>query len=150
MPAPTADFVARKGRTPALFPVRAELPMPVLGVIQPCPPARGSAPWRSIRATPDPADGEYRFPGILTVYDLAGHRVCRQDLGPLTAGTHHTRWDGRNTAELNVSSGLYVLQLETSSGESQSIKGLLVRWCYLGSAYRESTRKGSPTGVPRH
>jgi hypothetical protein len=72
---------------------------------------------------------ETRVPATLTltVFDLAGHRVSRQDLGPLTAGTHHVRWDGRNTAGHNVSSGLYVLQLETSSGESQSIKGLLVR-----------------------
>jgi len=63
----------------------------------------------------------------LYIYDVAGRLVAKQDLDGMSAGSHQVRWDGQNSAGRNVPSGTYLLRLETFSGESQTVKGLLIR-----------------------
>jgi 7-cyano-7-deazaguanine synthase in queuosine biosynthesis len=69
------------------------------------------------------------IPGQMTlgVFDLAGRQVMRRDLGTLGTGFHHVRWDGRSSDGHNVASGIYVFQLSHSSGESRTVKGMLLR-----------------------
>ncbi|MCF7913400.1 MAG: right-handed parallel beta-helix repeat-containing protein [Candidatus Cloacimonetes bacterium] len=49
----------------------------------------------------------------LTVYNLQGKRVKTLLNGMLTAASHNVIWDGRNESGENVSSGVYIYQLQT-------------------------------------
>ena len=59
-----------------------------------------------------PQDGPVR----LTVHDVRGRlvRVLRDGMVP--AGSHQVRWDGRDAGGRAVASGLYLVQLQTTSG----------------------------------
>src|SRR2546422_3168819 len=79
------------------------------------------------RPSPDPfgpdAGGltaSYSLPAAAQVraglYDLAGARVARVMDGPVTAGNHVLRWDGRADDGRPAPAGLYVIRLETAAG----------------------------------
>ena len=52
----------------------------------------------------------------LAVYSIDGRRVRTLARGPLPAGMHSRRWDGRDDAEHELASGVYVVRLATSAG----------------------------------
>ncbi len=52
-------------------------------------------------------------PGAVRVYNLAGRMVRTLAEGTLDAGVQNITWDGRNEAGLPVSSGVYLMRLET-------------------------------------
>jgi plastocyanin len=70
--------------------------------------------------TPNPTHGALAFaiatprlgPVSLTVHDLAGRRVARVNDGPLPAGEHPFRWDGRGADGRLLESGRYYIRLE--------------------------------------
>ena len=55
-------------------------------------------------------------PAQLTVYDLRGRAVANLVDRDLGAGEHTVTWDGRDAQGVAVSSGVYVMQLETRDG----------------------------------
>jgi flagellar hook assembly protein FlgD len=97
-------------------------------------PTAVSAETRGPRITlagvaPNPASGsaDIRFdlPGSawarLGLYDAAGRRVRTLLEGPLSAGPHVVRWDGRNDRGAALGAGVYFARL-TSAGVSLSRK----------------------------
>jgi subtilisin family serine protease len=62
----------------------------------------------------------------LAVFDLSGRRVRELVRGPLTAGTHVARWDGRDAAGRAVASGFYFARLE-GAGETATGRILVLR-----------------------
>jgi flagellar hook assembly protein FlgD len=61
------------------------------------------------------------------VYDLAGRLISHHEMGHIVAGQYHVRWDGCNGEGHEVASGLYVLQIRNTLGESSTVKGILLR-----------------------
>jgi hypothetical protein len=70
-----------------------------------------------------PAAGQAR----LEVYDIRGHRVRVLADGTLPAGSQRAAWDGLDDAGRAVSSGTYLLRLETGSGRGLTRKLMLMR-----------------------
>jgi len=64
-------------------------------------------------------------PAVLRVADLGGRLVRALRAGPLPAGVHRLKWDGRDGSGVRVRSGLYLVSLD-SPGVSRSLKLLLV------------------------
>jgi hypothetical protein len=62
----------------------------------------------------------------LAVFDLSGRRVRELVRGPLPAGTHVARWDGRDAAGRAVASGFYFARLE-GAGEAATGRILVLR-----------------------
>jgi hypothetical protein len=62
----------------------------------------------------------------LAVYDLTGRKVKTLAQGPLSDGTHHFTWDGTSDAGEKVSSGIYLLSLE-SRGHIRTRKIVLTK-----------------------
>ncbi|MBN2172390.1 MAG: T9SS type A sorting domain-containing protein [Candidatus Krumholzibacteriota bacterium] len=62
----------------------------------------------------------------LVVIDVTGRRVATLFDGPLAAGVHERRWDGRDDAGNPVASGVYLVRLETDAGRWAQ-KAVLVR-----------------------
>jgi len=52
----------------------------------------------------------------LTVYDVSGRRIATLQNGPLDVGPHFVTWNGRTSAGLLATSGVYYYTLETSTG----------------------------------
>jgi hypothetical protein len=59
----------------------------------------------------------------LSVYDLTGRLVFRQELGRVPAGQQKVQWDGRDAEGREVASGLYVFRITNSLGEASTVKG---------------------------
>ncbi|MBK9303477.1 MAG: T9SS type A sorting domain-containing protein [bacterium] len=66
-------------------------------------------------------------PLALEIFDMSGRRLGARALGSFGPGVHRVRWDGRDGAGTNVSSGMYLLRLKGSTAESQAMKVLLLR-----------------------
>ncbi len=66
-------------------------------------------------------------PARLEVYDLRGALVRVLANGSLPAGAQRVAWDGRDDAGQEVSSGTYLLRLETNTGRGLTRKLMLVR-----------------------
>jgi hypothetical protein len=62
----------------------------------------------------------------ITVYDMAGHRVSVLTNQMYSAGSHAIDWDGRDATGRSVSSGTYLVRME-SAGRAESKKVMLVR-----------------------
>lgn len=62
----------------------------------------------------------------LTVWDMKGRAVRRLVDRMQSAGSHHIRWDGRSRDNREVSSGIYILGLQTG-GIRKSARILLIR-----------------------
>jgi len=62
----------------------------------------------------------------LVVYDALGRTVRTLVNGPLPAGTHTVRWDGRDDTGAAVSSGVYLYRL-TAGGVTETRRMTLVR-----------------------
>jgi hypothetical protein len=62
----------------------------------------------------------------IAIYNTLGQRIRTLFDGPRNAGTHTLNWDGQDGKGLPVSSGIYLVQLETE-GTRLSRKMLLVR-----------------------
>jgi hypothetical protein len=62
----------------------------------------------------------------LAIYDVQGRKVRDLPGGPLPAGTHRVRWDGRDDLGHAAASGLYFLKV-TAGAESAMRRLLLVR-----------------------
>ena len=67
-----------------------------------------------------------RQPVRLDLYDAGGHRVRALWAGVADPGTHARIWNGQDDAGRSVSSGTYVVRLE-SEGTVRSRKLSLVR-----------------------
>ena len=65
-------------------------------------------------------------PTRLIVYDIFGREVRRLADGPLPAGTHSLRWDGRDADGRMQPAGVYLYGLE-KAGACQSRKMLLIK-----------------------
>lgn len=65
-------------------------------------------------------------PVTLDIYDIQGRLVRRLWEGPLRAGAHQMRWDGRDERGIPAATGTYVGWLR-STGETQVQKMLLLR-----------------------
>jgi hypothetical protein len=69
-------------------------------------------------------DGTYSA----VIYDLNGRRVnTLLRNSAIAAGTTALKWDGRDPAGLIVSSGVYLLQVKSTSGQQQTQKLILVK-----------------------
>ncbi len=53
----------------------------------------------------------------LDVLDVAGRRVRSLERGPLSAGQHSVRWDGRDQTGRQTGVGVYFVRLETTDGQ---------------------------------
>ncbi len=62
----------------------------------------------------------------LIVYDTLGRTVRTLASGPLPAGTHVVRWDGRDDTGAPVSSGVYLYRLD-AGGVADTRRMTLVR-----------------------
>ncbi len=62
----------------------------------------------------------------LEVYDVLGRRVRTLHDGPVAAGEHRLRWDGRNDAGQTVGNGVYMARLRTGA-VTQTIKFMLIK-----------------------
>lgn len=88
----------------------------------------------SLSVSPHPARarGAVRFTlasageARLELFDAAGRRVRVLADGPLAAGAHERRWDGRDDAGRAVRPGLYLVRLGTREGARTA------RWAWLG------------------
>ncbi len=69
-----------------------------------------------------PNDG----PVLLTIHDVAGHKVAILANRTFTAGEHTVRWDGRDLYGSNVASGIYLLRMN-GQGVEETAKLTLVR-----------------------
>ncbi|MBZ0268314.1 T9SS type A sorting domain-containing protein [bacterium] len=69
-------------------------------------------------ATPQPSTVR------LDVFDVTGRRVIRLVDGPLPAGSHTARWDGRDASGSRVASGVYLLRL--SAGDEVRTKDMVL------------------------
>jgi len=63
---------------------------------------------------------------VLTIYDLKGNVVRTVWTGPLPKGLSRFEWNGRDTGNRSVSSGVYLVQLQ-ALGRKSSIRMLLLR-----------------------
>ncbi len=57
----------------------------------------------------------------LTVYDLSGRVVTELINKNITAGTHHTIWDGKTSNGSQVSSGVYIYKLTAKSNQTKQV-----------------------------
>ncbi len=62
----------------------------------------------------------------LIVYDALGRTIRTLANGPLPAGKHTIRWDGRDNSGAPVSSGVYLYRL-TAGGVAETRRMTLVR-----------------------
>jgi agmatine/peptidylarginine deiminase len=67
-------------------------------------------------------------PGVvrLTVFDTSGRAVARLVDGPLGAGPHEARWDGRSEEGARVAAGVYLFVLD-AQGERHARRAVLLR-----------------------
>lgn len=85
-------------------------------------PGRISKPGFSRPPSPNPSRGEVAFAIVLPrsantrleVHDVSGRMVAQLANGPLSAGEHAFRWDGRARAGGEVQSGRYFITLEAA------------------------------------
>ncbi len=63
----------------------------------------------------------------LSIIDLAGRRVRTLVAGPLRAGLHRVRWDGRDRRGVEVASGVYFARLRAEGSPPVTRKLTLVR-----------------------
>jgi flagellar hook assembly protein FlgD len=85
------------------------------------------------RPFPNPARGPVSFPVSLPVagpvrmeiHDVTG-RLIASSSSPLAAGVGVLSWDGRDTRDRTVSSGIYLVSI-AAAGESRSFRVLRVR-----------------------
>jgi hypothetical protein len=60
----------------------------------------------------------------LRIYDAAGRHVRTLTEGPLAAGAHSARWDGRDARGATVGSGVYFLRLEADRELEGGVRAL--------------------------
>ncbi|HMB70099.1 MAG TPA: FlgD immunoglobulin-like domain containing protein, partial [bacterium] len=60
------------------------------------------------------------------VYSLAGRRVRELAAGPLAAGAHDLRWDGRDEQGQPVAAGTYMIRVQTGE-DTHTVKTTLLR-----------------------
>jgi hypothetical protein len=63
----------------------------------------------------------------LTVYDVTGRLVAKLYSAQTGPGAHRVSWSGRSASGGRVASGLYVVRLVTSTGESATAKVVVTR-----------------------
>ena len=97
-----------------------------IGDVTAAPPARLRTPELDVVPNPFNPATEIRFElgapssARLEIFDVSGRRVRALHEGPLTAGLHRFRWDGRDMADRAVASGLYFARLHTRVGEARA------------------------------
>lgn len=92
------------------------------------------APKLILAAAPNPFNPSLRLalelpapgPATLEILDLRGRRVVELQHGPLAAGRHEFRWDGRDDAGQDLPSGTYVARLRQADAV-RSVKLTLAR-----------------------
>ena len=62
----------------------------------------------------------------LSVFDMTGRKIAELANGTFAEGSHPVQWNGQDTSGRDVSSGTYLVQMETEGGV-QSSKMMLVR-----------------------
>src|SRR5262249_14255099 len=97
-------------RNQSTAPATAPPPIPTALRLAPPVPNPASGPVVLALALPAAADP------VLRVHDLAGRFVRSVPAGPLPAGIHSLRWDGRTAAGGPAPNGIYFLDVETAQG----------------------------------
>ncbi len=64
---------------------------------------------------------------ILIIYNISGREVVKLVDGNLHEGFRHAIWDGKDKSGIQVSSGIYLYSIRTSSGFNATKKMVLVR-----------------------
>jgi serine protease AprX len=90
---------------------------------------------RLVRASPNPASlrttVSFRVPSrsrvTLSVYDASGRLVRALVAGVKDAGEHAVEWDGRDSSERNVASGVYFVRMKAGDEVYSSAKVAMVR-----------------------
>jgi hypothetical protein len=96
-------------------------------------PTLSSAKITSVAPNPFNPSVEIRFQTRsqgsvrLEIFDVRGASVASILLGSLGSGPHRARWNGRDDAGRNVSSGVYFLRVNGTAGQSRTVKVVLVR-----------------------
>jgi len=67
------------------------------------------------------------FSGVLSIYDLRGALINKQNLNHNQSGQHRFTWDGLNSQGSPVNSGLYLVQLSSSEGNLETRKVSLLK-----------------------
>ena len=88
-------------------------------------PASGNRPGQVLAARPNPFNPQTLIPVVLeramnahlAVHDMAGRRLRSLHDGPLAAGNHSFRWNGKTGFGSAVPSGVYVVVLSTDGEE---------------------------------
>jgi len=62
----------------------------------------------------------------LEIFDIAGRRVYRTDLGSVAAGTRKVTWDGTDNSGRGVAAGSYVARL-TAGPTTSSLRFVIVK-----------------------
>ena len=62
----------------------------------------------------------------LAVYNILGEEVRVLINGPMTAGAHQVRWDGSDDRDRSLSSGVYIVRLQSGQG-SHAVKLAMIR-----------------------
>jgi subtilisin family serine protease len=99
-----------------------------LDVRPPSPPAALALASPAPNPTTRAADLSFALPRdgsvVLAIFDCAGRRVRTLLDGPLPAGTHRARWDGRDGEGRAAPAGVYLVRL---AGEGSAVERKLVR-----------------------
>ena len=86
----------------------------------------GPSAWSLAQNYPNPFNSGTVLPfeaprttttAALHIYNLLGQKVHTLVAGPVIAGYHEVRWDGRDEQGLFVASGVYLYRLEVDSVE---------------------------------
>ena len=62
----------------------------------------------------------------IAIMDILGRKICTVESGVQSAGVHQVEWDGRNSAGLEVASGIYFTKI-SAENNSKIIKMVLMR-----------------------
>jgi hypothetical protein len=98
------------------------------------PESDGRAAAGGVSVSPNPFNPSTRIsfsvrrpgPAVVSVYDMKGRKIRTLFSGPVDAGRHECAWDGRDDAGRGMTSGTYLLRLE-SVQYRQSLKLMLLK-----------------------
>jgi hypothetical protein len=115
-------------------PVPGRRAVPLAAASAGAPAGASPAALRFVSAVPNPSRDGFTIryatrapePVSITIFDAAGRRVRTLRSGPLEAGAHEARWDGRDDAGAECGSGLFFARVGAGA-DARTIRLLRVR-----------------------